>query len=528
VDDATTTLLILAGAVVLFVWDRLPVGVVALGAALALYATGIIDVQQTFAGFGDPTVIFIASLFVVAEALDATGVTTYAGQRLFRVAGDSQMRLLASLLLLVAVLSALITVNGAVAALLPMTVVVALRMRRAASKLLLPLAFTAHAGSMLALTGTPVNVLISQAAAEAGVGRFGYFEFTLVGVPLVIGAAAISLLLGPRLLPDREAKSIPPDLGRHARTLVEHYSLDPELLARHAVPRGLYTSASGVAELLVHPRSELIGDNVFPGMVTESGDLIVLAVQRGGEDLGPEPVQLAAGDTLLVEGSWPALEENIDDREVLVVDQPEDVRRQVVPLGTGARRALGVTGTMIVLLASGAVPAAIAGLLAAMSMVALRVLRSEHAYRAIAWSTVVLVAGMIPVSNAIKDTGAAKEIADALVDLLGGAGPTALLAGLFVITVLFGQAISNTATALIVIPIAVSAAAGLHVSARPLLMGVAVAAAASFLTPIATPANMMVMGPGGYRFSDYWRFGLPMLALFALVGILLVPAIWSF
>lgn len=119
-------------------------------------------------------------------------------------------------------------------------------------------------------------------------------------------------------------------------------------------------------------------------------------------------------------------------------------------------------------------------------------------------------------------------IATAIVDLVGGYGPTALLAGLFLITVVFGQLISNTATALVMIPIGISSAAQLDVSARPVLMSLCVGSAVAFLTPVATPANMMVMGPAGYRFGDYWKMGLPLVVLFGLISVLLVPMIWSF
>jgi di/tricarboxylate transporter len=135
---------------------------------------------------------------------------------------------------------------------------------------------------------------------------------------------------------------------------------------------------------------------------------------------------------------------------------------------------------------------------------------------------------MIPLSTAMVETGAAETLADNLVRGVGGHGPYVLLLGLVLLTIALGQLISNMATALIVIPIAVSAAAELDVSPKPLLMGVCVAAAAAFLTPVATPANLMVMEPGGYRFGDYWRLGLPLLLLFALVAVLLVPVIWSF
>lgn len=527
-EDSTITFAVLAAAVVLFAWNRVPVGIVAIGAALALYATDVLDLEQALAGFGDPTVIFIASLFVVSEALDATGVTTWAGQELIARAGRSETRLVVLVLLLVAILSALITVNGAVAALLPMTVVVALRLGRSPSRLLMPLAFAAHAGSMLALTGTPVNVIVSDAAADAGGGRFGFVEFALVGLPLVVATVAIVALLGPRVLPDRRARSIPPDLSRHARTLMEQYAVDRDLLAHHEVADTLFTRRAGVAEVVIPPRSVLIGETMFPGMITSSGDLVVLAIQRRGEDRGPEETVLDAGDTLLLQGEWQALDENLDDPGVLVVDRPEVVRRQAVPMGPGAKRAIGVLTAMVALLASGAVPAVVAGVLAACGMVLLGALGVDQAYRAISWTTVVLIAGMIPVSTAIMDTGAAEDIAGALIDVVGGAGPHALLVGLFVLTATFGQLISNTATALIVVPIAVSAASEIDVSARPVLMSVAVAAAASFLTPIATPANLMIVGPGGYSFGDYWKLGLPLLALFGIVAVLLVPVFWRF
>jgi len=519
-SDTTLTFLVLGAVVVLFVWNRLPVEAVAVGAALALWATGVLSVNQAIAGFGDSTVVFIAALFVVSEGIDSTGVTAWAGHQLIARVGESRTRLIVLTMLLVAGLTALISVNGSVAALLPMVVVLAVRLGRPTSQLLLPLAFGAHAGSLLTLTGTPVNVIVSDAAAEAGVGRFGYFEFALVGVPLVAGTIVIVALFGERLLPSRNGDSIPPDLSRHARTLAAQYRLE------HATD-DLITREAGVAEVVVARRSDLVGAAVFPGMVTDSGDFVVLAVQRRGEDLDDETV-LDVGDSLLLRGTWDALEEVPRDPDVLVVDSPALVRRQAVPLGRGAKEAVAVLGGMVVLLAFGLVPPVIAGLLAAGALILLRVLSVEHAYRAISWTTVVLVAGMLPLSTAMEVSGAAGDLADGLVDLVGGLGPYALLVGIVLLVFVLGQLISNMATALIVIPIAISAAADMNVSARPLLMAVAVAAAASFLTPVATPANLMVMKPGGYRFGDYWKLGLPLLGWFFVVAVVLVPAVWNF
>jgi di/tricarboxylate transporter len=517
VSNETITFLVLGAVVVVFILDRFPVAVVAVGTALTLWATGVLPLNTALSGFGDPAVVFIAALFVVSESLDATGVTAWAGQLLIASVGESRARLLTLTILLVAVVTALISVNGAVAALLPVMVVTAVRLKRPASQLLLPLAFGAHAGSLLALTGSPVNVVASEYAKDAGVGSFGYFSFAVAGLPLVAGTIVIVVLFGERLLPHRRAKAISKDFSDHARVLMDEYGLAAADLSR----------TSGLAEVVIPPRSQLVGDTVFPGMVTESGDLLVVAVTRRGDKLAGETV-LAVGDTLLLEGTWGALEEHLDDPDVLVVDDPDLVRRQAVPLGPGAKRTLVILAAMVLLLATNAVPPAVAGLLAAGAIVVSGVLSIEGAYRGISWTTVILVAGMFPLSTAMTETGAAARLADGLVRIVGDAGPHALLLGLFVLTAVLGQLISNMATALIVFPVALSAAHDLSVSPKPVLMSVTVAAAAALLTPVATPANLMVMEPGDYRFGDYWKLGLPLLLLFAAVSILVVPLVWSF
>jgi di/tricarboxylate transporter len=601
-NSIAITFAIVAGVIVLFVSNRIPVVLVAIGTALALYGTGVLKLGESLAGFGDPAVIFIASLFVVSAGLDATGVTAWAGQLLVARAGQSRVRLLVLTMMLVALLTALISINGAVAALLPVVSVMATRVGRSPSQLLMPLAFSAHAGSLLALTGTPVNVLVSEAAAYAGLAPFGFFEFAIVGVPLLLGTMAIVVLFGQRLLPERQGRTIPPDLSKHARTLVEQYRLDDGLfrlrvrarspyigsppdvvdLTNYAgvslvtiqaddgsgplrqaklregdilIVRGsaeavgalasdkvlafraddvpevadtLFNRTSGLAEVVIPPRSGMVGQPVFPGMITSSGDLVILAIQRKGENLGSNEAELAAGDTLLLQGTWNALDKHLDDPDVLVVDSPELVRRQALPLGTGAKEAIAVLLVMVLLLATGVVPSVIAGLVAACAMVLLQVLTVEQAYRAVNWTTVILVGAMMPLSTAMQNTGAADLMATTLLHLIGNAGPYALLAGLFVLTAVLGQLISNTATALIMIPIAMAAATEMGVSPRPVLMSIAVASAAAFLTPIATPVNLMVMGPGGYRFGDYWKLGLPLLLLFFVVATFFVPVFWHF
>ena len=605
-SDADVIFAIIAGVVGLLIWGRLPVMLVALMVPLALFFSGILPLDQVFAGFGDTVIIFIASLFVVAAGLEASGVTAWVGQWLSRAVGSSPFKLSVFTVLIAALLSPLISQSGAVAALVPVVILLTLRMGKSPSKFLMPLAFASAAGSKLALTGTPKNVLVSDAAADAGYGPFGFFEFAWVGVPLLLGTILIVAVLGRRLLPERQSANLPEDFGQHARTLAEQYAMtgsarlyrvldgssllgksrealeavsgisliavsgaapdraesrtfaagdvlvlrgNMEALSVFADANGLealpdaegsiadmlFNRHSGLAEVVIKPRSKLIGTVMSPGSVTQSGQLVVVAVQRNGQDLGganigdvdgTAGVTLQAGDHLLLQGTWRALERMSSDPDVLAVDSPEAVRRQAVPLGRGSKRMLAILAVMVVVLAAGVLPAPVVVLVAAMAVIGSRIITVPQAYRAIDWNTVVLVASMLPLSTAMYRTGVAAQMADFLVAALGGATPTTLLAGLFLFTAVLGQVISNTATAMIVIPIAVMAAGELGISAKPVLMSLNVGASAAFLTPVATTSNLIVMGPGGYRFGDYWRLGLVLMALYFVIAVFWVPVVW--
>ena len=601
-SSTVITYSIIGTMVVLFMTNLVPTAVTALLAALSLYATGVLDLDQALSGFGNPTVLFIASLLVVSAGLDATGVTAWAGQALIARAGNSRARLVGFTALLGAVFTALIGVSGSVAALMPVAILVAVRLGRSPSQLLMPLVFSAHAGSMLVLTASIVNLIVSNAGTGIGLPAFGFFELTVIGVPLVAGTIAIVVLLGETLLPARSGRMIPDDLSRHARTLAEQYNLsddlfqlqlradspcvgapraatgisahpaltliaiqgpngggslqraflapgdtllvrgDAEEVGRFAdegrfllrkkdtggdIQAALFNATAGFAEVVIPPRSGLIGQAMFPGMITPSGDLIILAIQRRGEARRAGETVLAAGDILLLQGNWKALDKHLQDPDVLVVDSPDIVRRQAIPMGVGSKRAVFVLAAMVLMLATGVVPAVFAGLVAASAVVLLGVLTVDQAYRAINWTALIMVASLIPLSTAMYRTGAAARIADVLVSLCGNRSAYALLAALFALTAGLGQLIGSTATALIAIPVAIAAATEIGVSPRAALVTVAVAAAASFLTPIASGANLIVQGPGGYRFGDYRRLGMPLMLWFFLVGTFLVPVFWS-
>ncbi|PKH40513.1 Citrate transporter [Nocardioides alpinus] len=594
-DDATTALVVLAVVVALFIWNKLPVGTVALLAALGLWATGLVTTEEAVGGFGEPVVVFIATLFVVSEAIDSTGVTTWAGQKLLERAGTGATQVLVAVCLLSAVLTSLITLNGAVAALLPLVVLISYRVGLSPSQLLMPVAFAGSAGGMLMLMSSPVNVIISEAAKGAGEGPFPFFSFALVGIPLLVGTVGLCVVLGPRLLPRRTPAHAAPDLGALAETLEGQYLItdgfyrlrvrsrsdligqgpahtlgkdsgvrvvaaesrdgrsvvgavsDDDTLVvtgphqditQFALDHGLAVSMvgsrdgqdlmnreAGVAEVVVPPRSRLVGETVHRGMKRENA-LIILAVQRLGTDRGDGPIELAEGDAILLHGRWSALDQLNRDRDVLLVDSPDLVRRQTVPWGAKATRAVVVLAALVAMLGSGQVPPAIAGMAAAVSLVLFRVVSVAQAYRSVSWQTVVLVGALIPLSTAIQTSGAADRVASLLIDAVGSGRPILLLAALFVLTAVLGQVVSNTATVLVVVPIAMAAADATGTSAKPLLMAVAIAGCAALLTPISTPGNMMIMSPGGYRFDDYWKLGLPVMIWWFLVALVVVPLVW--
>ena len=308
----------------------------------------------------------------------------------------------------------------------------------------------------------------------------------------------------------------------------QHLAFRSEEEGAGGVAETLFNRGSGLAEVLIPPRSKLIGQTVFPGMTARGGELMVLAVQRAGADLGAAPTQLQVGDHLLLQGTWQALDKHLADPQVIVVDSPEVVRRQAVPLGHRAWEAIAVLAALIVLLAGGWFPAALVAVACAVALVLLRVLTVPQAYKGIDWNTCILIGGMIPLSTAMLNTGAAQLIADGLIAVTGDLGPRALLAGLFVVTLVMSQLMSNTAAALVMLPIATVAGPEMGVSSMPAIFAVTIGAHAAVLTPIATPVNLMVMGPGGYKFGDYWKFGLPLAAWSLVVVLFLVPLYWRF
>lgn len=611
------TFSILGVTLILFALGRTRADLVALLTLCSLFLAGMLTGEEALAGFGNSTVILIAVLFVVGEGLSRTGVTAWVGKQMLKLAGDKSWRLLLVVMLASALLSAFVSNTGTVAALLPAVIAISWSTGSNPSKYLLPLAFAANAGGLLTLMGTPPNIVIAEAMlAETGY-RIGFFEYALVGLPLLSITILYTSLFGHKLLPDRKTGEKPEDLKTSMQNLSNSFELEGDLfrmqvkgdsplchktLAEAGLGRDfkitvlsieseherrlkllpgneddlvrfpeassciekndsllvkgnaeavqeaaikynleveppavsqaklghiLLSQEVGIAEVLIAPRSSYLSQTIQEGQIGQKYGVQVVSVRRGDQVLLAQDAKLQVGDALLVRGSWQNIELLRNEvRNFLVVGHPDDLSRQIIEVNPRSIIAVLALFGMVVLMVGGWIPTTMSALLAAVVMLAGGCLSLEQAYRSINWSSIVLIACMIPAGTALNNSGGATFLAGGLVDSLGSIGPVMLMAGIFILTAGFSQIVSNTATAVLMVPIVFQSAISLDVSPIPLMMTVAVAASTAFLTPIASTTNLMVMGPGGYRFSDYAKFGFPLVIVYLVGSLLLIPLIW--
>jgi di/tricarboxylate transporter len=284
----------------------------------------------------------------------------------------------------------------------------------------------------------------------------------------------------------------------------------------------------GAAEIMLAPDSKLIGKTLRELEFRSRYSVTVLALRHRGEplttDLADQPLDF--GDTLLIAGGWDDIQRLWDDRENFVVLTVPAEYQERLPARQRAPVAVGILVAMVAVMASGLLPNSAAALLAALAMIASGCVKLDAIYRIISWKTVVLIAGMLPLATALTKTGATELMAHQLVAALGSLGPVAMLVVVFLVTALVGLFISNSATAVLIAPVAIEAAQTLHVSPQAFAMTVAIACCAAYVTPVSSPVNMLVMEPGGYAFGDYVKVGLPLLVLTMLVTIVLVTLIY--
>jgi di/tricarboxylate transporter len=598
-------LTLLAATVGLFLIDRIRMDMVALLVVTVLALSGLISPSEAVSGFGNPLVVMIAALFVVGEGLFRTGVAAAAGQWLLRVGGSDETRLLAFLIPLIALLSAFMSSTGAVALLLPVVLSMARRSGMNPARLLIPLAYASLVGGMLTLIGTPPNLVVASQMREAGMTPFGFFDFTPIGLVVLLVAGFYLIFVARHLLPTRTVEkrgaahpplaefaqrydiadqlhllAVPAGSGLAGKTAAEaalrtHYEVTlfgirragrllstlVPVLAETRVEAGdrllVYGSPEaveqlcltqrlsslgfpegemervkkefGVAEVALRRGSSLIGKTLKEGRFRQRFRLSVIGVRRSGQALATRfgATRLEENDALLLVGGWNRLRELQQERDFVLLDTPEEME-EVPSHGQRAPLALAIMLGMLVLMVSGLTSNLTAVLLAAMAMIGSGCLTLPEAYRSLNATSLVLIAGLLPLALAMERSGALALIVDQLVAGLGDAGPRALCVSLFLLTSVFSQFISNTATTVLVAPIAIATAQQMEVSSEPVLMTVALAASTAFATPIASPVNTLVLAPGNYRFIDFAKVGVPLQLLAMGVVIWLTPLLFPF
>lgn len=306
-----------------------------------------------------------------------------------------------------------------------------------------------------------------------------------------------------------------------------NFGVQPVDEAAAPLSRALLSREIGLAEVLVTPRSEFLNQSLAESRFADRYQVHVIGVRRHDQIAKRQRVKLDFGDSLLVRGTWDAIRDlAADTRNFVVVGSPDAMAEQVTSLSRQAWIALGAVAVMVALMVTGAVPNVIAALITMLIMVLGGAVPVEEIYKAISWQSLILIAAMIPMSLALESTGGAAFLVNVLVKTLGGYHPIVLLAGIFLVTSAVSQVISNTATTVLVAPLALGAALSLGLSPYPIMMMVVVGASTAFLTPIGTPTNLLVMAPGGYQFRHYTIVGFPIYLMFLAVALLIVPLVW--
>ena len=580
---------VLGLVLILFIWGRWRYDLVALFALLVVTITGLIPAADAFAGFGHPAVITVAAVLVVSRALFNSGMVDDIVRFLSR-AGDNPIVQLTVLVLAVTACSGFMNNIGALALFMPVAIRMARKNELSPSLFLMPLAFGSLLGGLITQVGTPPNIIISVFREETAAGvPFRMFDFTPVGAGVALVGVLFIILIGWRLIPQRKGQLSRKELfkiedyiteivvpkksaltGKRMRDLEEATDGDIVVVGhvrdgqKFAAPSPYRTfkegdnlvvrantedlqgllDATGLELEESHKSSEEIlssdeitimeatitKDSVMEGRTARNLNLRtrygvnMLGVARQGGRLRTKPDSIAfrVGDVLLLQGPEEILQEVLPTLGLLPlverglrVGQP---RRVIL--------SVAILATALVLAALGLLPIQIAFTGAALIMVLAGFLSLREIYESVDWPVIVLLGAMIPVSGALETTGGAQLIADSILGTAGSAAPWVTLAMVLVGTMFLSDLVNNAAAAVLMAPIAIRIADGMGASADPFLMSVAIGASCAFLTPIGHQSNTLVMGPGGYKFSDYWRMGLPLEVIIALVAIPLIMLVW--
>lgn len=583
---------ILVIAMLLLITEKLPVDLTSIGIMVALILTGILTPKEAIAGFASPAVITVGSMFMISKGMIRTGAVGFISQKIIQHSRGRPGLAICLLLVIVGTASAFINNTPVVVLFIPIILSLSCELNFSPSKFLIPVSYASILAGTCTLIGTSTNIIISDLSAMHGFGALGMFELSTLGFPIALIGITFLVIAAPRLMPsmpnpvcelkndahrrylaelqvprgspiigedpdayfaqkysstevleliryshifypDRDAVKIAPDdlllVKGSANDLVEilHENIVELPLGEQGINFGAEQKKSLIVELIIPPQSRLLGERLVASRLQRDPDIHIIAIKRQElhyTEQKIKDIRLKIGDILLVRLPDSSLERMRGVMDYIIV---EDVHHEIVHKRL-ARRAFLIFAAMVVAASTGMTDIMVCALAAAFLMILTGCLQLRDAYRTMEGRVLLIIIATIALSAALEKTGASEFYARAFLSLFSGASPVFVLSGVILLTSISTHMLSNNATAILLLPLALSAAVGLGVDPKPFIIAVCFGASACFATPIGYQTNLLVYGPGGYRFSDYFKLGMPLNLLVLVMGSIFIPMIWPF
>ncbi len=582
-------LAVVLGAMILFITDKLRMDLVALCVLAVLLILKLIKPEQALYGFANPATATVTAMFVLSAGLSRTGLVEWLARSIDRVAGKSPQQLVLVLCLTIALLSAFIVNTATVAIFIPVAISLAKSRHTPPSRVLIPLSYASQFGGVCTLIGTSTNILVNAIAVSNGLDSFNLFEFAPLGLIMSAVGILFLVLVAGWLLPKRKGeyqqldkyrlvdyltelsvKKKSPLIGKtwtesksndlkkidlfklirkgkatwHPREtkiregdiLLLHGNMKRlmEMKGKYRLTptdtkiddKKLSSDDVQLIETLVPPHSVIVGRTLQSSNFYRRFGCRVLAVQRRSRTIRERisEIRFDAGDTMLLQVDSKNVQTILSSNDLIVTSELTDLHLRK----NRALTAVGIMVGVVALTALNVFPILISALIGSVCMVLSRCISLEEAYKAINWKVIFLLGGILPLGMALQESGTAELLANSILQPLIKLGPVAILASLYIFTAVLTETMSNNAAAILLAPIALSIAGLLNVSPRPFLIAITFAASTSFATPIGYQTNTMIYAPGGYRFYDYAKIGVPLNLIFWIIAVLLIPVFWPF
>ena len=579
-------------ALILLITEKAPVDRISIGIMVVLALTGILTPEEAVAGFANPAVITVAAMFLISRGLIRTGAVEFIAESVLRFSQGNRTIAFIIILGVVAGASAFINNTPVVVLFIPIIMGLSCDYDLSPSKVLIPVSYASILAGTSTLIGTSTNIIVSDLSAGYGYGPIKMFELTSLGIPIAIVGLIFLVVFANRMMPSRAAPMCEIKDREDQRYLAEfvvseqsrligedpvayfasqYQSLIPIEIVRasHIIDpfrqpvrlqkddmllvKGLAddlvgilesknvelphseeetdfgpgTDAEQIVELIVPPHSSLLRHRLLSTNLQDDPDIHIIAIKSRQLHYSEQKIQnvkLRLGDIILVRYSRQKLEHLRKGNDFIII---EDIHHAIIDKSK-VRWALVIFGGVVTAATLGLANIMVCALTGVLLMVITRCFHLRDAYRSLEPDVLLLIIGTIALGTAMAKTGATQLYAESFLNLFTGLSPTMILGAFLVLTSVCSQLLSNNATAVLLLPIAISTALALGVSPRPFIIGVCFGASACFATPIGYQTNLLVYGPGGYRFSDYLKMGLPLNILVIVMGTLFIPKIWPF